>query len=114
MHPRMHTDAYTRTGMHTPGPRVWGRIPGGMEYEIHATRDGAYGPVDYTTPLPGGLTFAGMLAATRAAADATARHARRRRGRTGPDHRIGHRVRGARPMPRLTTRTGGERDMDTV
>lgn len=64
MHPRMHTDAYTRTGMHTPGPRVWGRIPGGMEYEIHATRDGAYGPVDYTTPLPGGLTFAGMLAAT--------------------------------------------------
>ena len=67
MHPRMHTDAYTRTGMHTPGPRVWGRIPGGMEYEIHATRDGAYGPVDYTTPLPGGLTFAGMLAATRAA-----------------------------------------------
>lgn len=48
-----------------------GRIPGGMEYEIHATRDGAYGPVDYTTPLPGGLTFADMLAATRAAADAT-------------------------------------------
>ena len=75
MHPRMHTDAYTRTGMHTPGPRVWGRIPGGMEYEIHATRDGAYGPVDYTTPLPGGLTFAGMLAATRAAADATGRPA---------------------------------------
>ena len=63
MHPRMHTDAYTRTGMHTPGPRARGRIPGGMEYEIHATRDGAYGPVDYTTPLPGGLTFAGMLAA---------------------------------------------------
>lgn len=75
MHPRMHTDAYTRTGMHTPGPRVWGRIPGDMEYEIHATRDGAYGPVDYTTPLPGGLTFAGMLAATRAAADATGRPA---------------------------------------
>lgn len=66
MHPRMHTDAYTRPGMHTPGPRARGRIPGGMEYEIHATRDGAYGPVDYTTPLPGGLTFAGMLAATRA------------------------------------------------
>ena len=75
MHPRMHTDAYTRPGMHTPGPRARGRIPGGMEYEIHATRDGAYGPVDYTTPLPGGLTFAGMLAATRAAADATGRPA---------------------------------------
>ena len=76
MHPRMHTDAYTRTGMHTrPGPHARGRIPGGMEYEIHATRDGAYGPVDYTTPLPGGLTFADMLAATRAAADTTGRPA---------------------------------------
>lgn len=72
MHPRMHTDAYSPAGMHTrPGPHARGRIPGGMEYEIHATRDGAYGPVDYTTPLPGGLTFADMLAATRAAADTT-------------------------------------------
>ena len=72
MHPGMHTDAYSPAGMHTrPGPHARGRIPGGMEYEIHATRDGAYGPVDYTTPLPGGLTFADMLAATRAAADTT-------------------------------------------
>lgn len=76
MHPRMHTDAYARTGMHTQsGPHARGRIPGGMEYEIHATRDGAYGPVDYTTPLPGGLTFADMLAATRAVADTTGRPA---------------------------------------
>ena len=76
MHPRMHTDAYGPAGMHTrSGPRARGRIPGGMEYEIHATRDGAYGPVDYTTPLPGGLTFADMLAATRAAADTTGRPA---------------------------------------
>lgn len=62
-------NAYTvrtaRTGTHTRG----------MEYEIHATRDGAYGPVDYTTPLPGGLTFADMLAATRAVADTTGRPA---------------------------------------
>lgn len=76
MHPRMHTDAYGPAGMHTrSGPRARGRIPGGMEYEIHATRDGAYGPVDYTTPLSGGLTFADMLAATRAAADTTGRPA---------------------------------------
>ena len=116
MHPRMHTDAYTRTGMHTPGPRVWGRIPGGMEYEIHATRDGAYGPVDYTTPLPGGLTFAGMLAATRAAADATGRPATLVDDEGEPVLTIESDTvsEGARPMPRLTTRTGGERDMDTV
>ena len=57
--------------IHGPDRPAGGRIPWGMEYEIRGTRDGAYGPVDYTTPLPGGLTFAGMLAATRAAADAT-------------------------------------------
>ena len=70
---RMHTGR--PECIHGPGPHARGRIPGGMEYEIHATRDGAYGPVDYTTPLPGGLTFADMLAATRAAADTTGRPA---------------------------------------
>lgn len=80
---RNPSHTYERTGrelsrLYAKAHRIiddWQHKTGGMEYEIHATRDGAYGPVDYTTPLPGGLTFAGMLAATRAAADATGRPA---------------------------------------
>lgn len=56
---RVHGDAY---------PGAW---------NTRSTRPGTAptAPVDYTTPLPGGLTFADMLAATRAAADTTGRPA---------------------------------------
>ena len=117
MHPRMHTDAYSPDGMHTR-PRT---ARTGTHTRGHGIRD----PRD-----PGRRLRARRLHdptarrahvrrharrhARRGGRDGTARHARRRRRRTGPDHRIGHRVRGARPMPRPTTRTGGERDMDTV
>ena len=63
-----------------------------MGYEVRGVRDGACGAYEFAEPLPPTMSFAEMLAATRRAADndGTARHARRRRRRTGPDHRIGH------------------------
>ena len=93
MHPRMHTDAYTRTGMHTR-PRT---ARTGTHTRGHGIRD----PRD-----PGRRLRARRLHdptarrahvrrharrhARRGGHDGTARHARRRRRRTGPDHRIGH------------------------